>query len=77
MPASASDQLAPPSIEYWYFVIAAPPSAPAVKSIVTEPSPASALNEVGADGVVAGVNEADADDAAPEPAAFTARSFTV
>ena len=58
-------------------LIAAPPSDPAVNAIEAEPLPAVATSEVGAAGVVAGVNDEDATEAAPLPATFTARSFTV
>ena len=58
-------------------LIDAPPSAPAVKLTDALPEPGVALNEVGADGVVRGVNDPDASEAAPEPAVFTARNFTV
>ena len=48
-----------------------------MNEIEAEPSPGVAFNEVGADGVVRGVNEPDASEAAPEPTTFTARNFTV
>ena len=58
-------------------MITAPPSVPAANANDTEPSPGVATRSVGADGVVRGVNASEAADAAPLPAAFTARNFTV
>ena len=53
-----------------------PPSDPAVKLTEAEPLPGVATRSVGAEGVVAGVTETPV-EAAPAPAAFTARSCTV
>jgi hypothetical protein len=50
---TASVQEPAPTL-YWYFVIAAPPSAPAANAIEAEPTPAVATNEVGAAGAVGG-----------------------
>ena len=56
-------------------VIADPLSAPAVKLIVAEVSPAVTDVIVGAAGAATGVTDV-LDDAAPSPCAFTAFSFT-
>ena len=50
VPAAASDQFDPPSVEYWYLLIAAPPSAPAVNVIDAEAFPGVAFSAVGAAG---------------------------
>jgi hypothetical protein len=57
-------------------VIDTPPSAPGAKAIDTEPSPGVATNEVGAAGVVRGVDDT-ADETAPSPMLFTARNLIV
>ena len=54
-----------------------PPVEPAVNATETVESPAVTDEMVGAPGTVRGVNEPDASEAAPEPAVFTARNFTV
>ena len=51
--------------------MALPPSDPAVKLIAACPSPAVAVKDVGADGVVDGVTETDA-EAELSPLALTA-----
>ena len=76
VPATASIQFVPPSVEYWYFVIAEPPVEPAVKAIDAEPLPGVATSDVGAAGVVTGVTDTAADET-PLPTAFTARSRTL
>ena len=76
VPASASAHVLPLLIVNWYLVIAEPLSEPAVNAIDAEPLPGVATSDVGADGVVYGVNEDEAADAVPEPAAFTARNNT-
>ena len=77
VPASASVQVLPLFVVYWYLEMDEPPSEPAVKAIDAVVFPGVATREVGAEAVVAGVKEEEATEAAPEPAAFTARSFTV
>ena len=57
-------------------MIAEPPVAPAVNVTVAPPDVAVADNEVGGEGVVAGVTD-NASDGAPSPLASTARSRTV
>ena len=74
VPASASDQATPPLELYWNFVIAEPPSEPAVKAIEAVVSPGVATTEVGADGLVRGVTDT-AEEAVPLPAALMARSL--
>ena len=59
---------------YWYLVIDAPPSEPAVNAIEAEPVPEVATRPVGADGVVRGVTDT-ADDFAPPPTLLYARSL--
>ena len=56
--------------------MALPPSTPAVKAILAVVLPGVAARLVGAEGVVRGVTDT-LSDAAPAPAAFTARSCTV
>jgi hypothetical protein len=63
VPASVSAQVVPLFVEYWYFVIAEPPSEPAVKAIDAEALLGVATNEVGAAGVVTGVTATAADEA--------------
>ena len=53
VPVAVSAQVVPPSVEYWYFEIGAPPFDPAVKTIDAEPLPGVAARAVGAEGVVA------------------------
>ena len=65
VPAAASYQLVPSLVVYWYFVIEAPPSEPAVKAIEAVVSPGVAESEVGAAGAVT------------EPTSFSTRLFDV
>ena len=65
----------PPFVEYSMFEMASPPSLPAVKATLSWPLPGVIDVIVGAPGTVRGVPGVE-EEAAPEPAAFTARSCT-
>ena len=64
--------VAPSSVEYSMFVIAAPLSAPSVNAMLALPSPGVASRLVGASGAAAGVTLFDASDGAEVPLMFVA-----
>jgi len=66
----------PPSVEYWYEVMALPPSsAGAAQERAVWPLPGVAVRFCGAEGIVSGVAEIAA-ELSPLPALFTARTHT-
>ena len=67
----------PASVEYWYFVRVLPVLVPAVKAMLSCPTPGVIAVMAGAPGANSGVTELDAAEGAESPAALVAVTVNV